>query len=283
MLRFHPAALDQFLRFRFGVGERLVGAHHDFRGAGDFAQEPQCPRVVDDGVEIEPAETFTGIGILPGIVREAVLQSPQHHRQRAAAMRDDEVNPGISQQVAGQQESRDRNRAVRNAPDGIHETVGLQAVVVGAERRMDDDRCLEGRGGLPERIEVRVIEHAADALGLGPDHRAVKPRFHGLREHLCGKLSGLHRHGGERHERVELRDTFHHVLVDEPAPVGALVSRQFVAEYVEPAGDELLFDPLLREAAAAPADIAHRDRHLALGFAVREGNAQRLRGASGRD
>ncbi len=124
-------------------------------------------------------------------------------------------------------------------------------------------------GDLPERREIGIVEHAAEPLGLGPDHRAVEAGIERFLQHRGGMLAALHRHGGERHQRRQRLHPSKQVLVVEAAPVGALVGGQFVAEAVEPAADHLAVDVLRGEPFAALGDVAQRRhdgaRHLRAG------------------
>ena len=76
----------------------------------------------------------------------------------------------------------------------------MHAVVAALEHRMDEDDRAELVGGLPERIERGIVEHAALALGLGADHRALEAGGMRLAQHFGGARAVLQRHGGERHE-----------------------------------------------------------------------------------
>ena len=79
-------------------------------------------------------------------------------------------------------------------------------------------------GRRPERIEGGVVEHAADALRLRPDHRAGEAGRMRLAQHFGGAGAVLQRHGGERHEaRLGLRGARDGLLIsrDQAAPSSA--------------------------------------------------------------
>ena len=145
----------------------------------------------------------------------------------------------------------DRYGRIGHTTHRADKTVSLEPVIARAECRMNEKRCLARGRHLPERLQIGVVEHAGSALGLGADHRAVESGFERLFENLGGMLAALHRHGGERHQRRQRLDALDEVLVVEAAPIGALLGRQFVAEAVEPAADQLMVDAVLAHPGAA--------------------------------
>ena len=176
--------------------------------------------------------------------------------------------------MAGIEQARDRDARVGDAADRADEAVGLQTFVRRTKCRMDEQRRLAPRRGLPERIEVRIVEHALGALRLGADHRAAEAGVERLLQHLGRVLAGLQRHGRKRHEKWMGFHTLEQVLVEEPAPVGAFVGRNVIAEHVEPAADDLLVDAAVGEPFAALVGVAHAGRHRPLGIVVGEGETK---------
>ena len=166
-------------------------------------------------------------------------------------MRQQQAHPGIARQVAGKQQPRHRDRRVGEAPDRVDQIVAVEPVVAADVMRVQEDRGVARRRHLPERVERRVVEIAADALRLGRDHRAAEPGVERLFQHLCRERAILQRHGGERGQLGQRRGVLRHVLVVEARPVGALGGRQVVAVDIGPAADELVVDPRRLQPVAA--------------------------------
>jgi hypothetical protein len=198
----------------------------------------------------------------------------EHHRQRRAAMGEHERRAGILDEVAGMHEPRHRGRSVGDATERVDEAVGAQAFVVAAVHGMDEQGRLAGMGHFPERGQVGIVEHAAEALGLGADHGAVEAGIECLLQHLGGMRAALHRHGRERHQRRQRLHAREQMLVVEAAPVGALVGGQFVAETVEPAAHHLAVDILLGHPGTALLDVAQQRHDRAGHLRAGEGKAQ---------
>ena len=170
-------------------------------------------------------------------------------------MRQQQLHAGKAGQMAGKQQPRHRDRRIGETADRVDEIIVGEALVAADVMRMQEQRGFAHRRDFPERIERGVVEIAADALWLGRDHRAVKPRVERLLKHPGRKLPVLQRHGGEREHRVQHRRILLHVLVVEARPIGALLARQIVAVDIGPAADELAVDPRLFEPVAALGQI----------------------------
>ena len=140
---------------------------------------------------------------------------------------------------------------------------------------MDEQRAAELVGRAPERIERGIVEHAADALRLRPDHRACKARRMRLAQHLRGARAVLQRHGGERDQARLCPRGGEQMLVREARPARAFLRRQFVAEHVEPAADHLALDLLLVHPFQPGGKIAQRFRHRARRLAAAEREPER--------
>jgi len=66
---------------------------------------------------------------------------------------------------------------------------------------------------LPERVEVGIVQIAAEPFWLGADHGAVKARAHRLVKNLRGELAVLHRHRAQRRQRWLRLHRIEHMLV----------------------------------------------------------------------
>ena len=210
---------------RLGSGspmpKRVVGAEHHLVGAGDIAKKTQCPRVEQDGVEIEPAKAVERVGDTrhgsPGC--GSVGRARRARRRRHARRRGDAGKPC---EMAREEQPRHRDRRIGQAADRVQEIVAGQPLVAADVMRMEEERRAARRGHLPERVELGIVEIAAHALGLGRDHRTLEAPVERLLEHPRSELAILQRHGGERASSGESGGVIRQVLVKEARPVGAL-------------------------------------------------------------
>src|SRR5471030_2054119 len=120
---------------------------------------------------------------------------------------------------------------------------------------MQEYRSLQLGGRLPERIERRIVEHASQPLRQRADHDAAETCLDRLAEHFRRHLAVLQWNGGEGGETFFLGERLAHAVVDETAPRETRVRRQFVAEAVEPAADQLMVDAVPVHPVAALAEI----------------------------
>ena len=128
------------------------------------------------------------------------LEPPDDERQAAGADRRKDLGVLVARDVPAHGEPRHRNDGVADPANAIRKTVIVDAALTGIERGVDMDHRAGVVGGLPERIEVRRVKHAADAPRQGRDHGAAKARGHRSLEHRGCGLAVLHRQRRERHE-----------------------------------------------------------------------------------
>src|SRR5690606_36709207 len=105
-----------------------------------------------------------------------------------------ELDVRIAVDMARTDDADDGDQHVRNTTDRILHCLELDPVITGVEHRMDGDDGAEVVGGLPERIEVRIVEHAALALWLGADHRPLELLAVGFAQDLRSAGPDLQRH-----------------------------------------------------------------------------------------
>jgi len=115
-------------------------------------------------------------------------------------VRDDELERGIALRNAGVEQPAQRERRLVRPGDGVGQPVVVDTRVVAAtgEHRMHEHRHLESRRLRPERLEIGIVEIAADAGDPGPDHRADVSLRDRARQLGGGEPAILQRHRRER-------------------------------------------------------------------------------------
>src|SRR5579883_976874 len=248
----------------FGIADRkrVVGAEHDAVGASDVAQKAQSLRLEHDAVEIEPGEPVRRVGefaLMDGMIAP---QPPERVGKGAAAMGQDQGETGKARQMTREQQSRHRDRRVAKPADGVQQIVAVEPLVGADILRVQKDHRLPRRSGLPERVERGIVEIAARSLRLGRQHRPLEALIERLLEHARRERPVLQWHRRQRRQRRERGCLPRQVLVEKTRPVGAFPGRQFIAEDVGPAADQLMVDARLLEPVAAlfAAAQARQDR-----------------------
>ena len=131
-------------------------------------------------------------------------EPPDHHRHRAAAVADPDVELGMTVEHAAEYQRRDGDRLLRAEAD---DDVEVEALEIGIARRsvdpggsgMDEQRHVELDQRLVERIERRAVQRLVE---LGADRRAPQPELaHRADELLARRGRVLHR---QRREPAEL-------------------------------------------------------------------------------
>ena len=154
---------------------------------------------MQDRVDIQVAECLDGIADA-GCDLVVALEPSEHEGEGGSAHRHDDAGIGVALHVAAADQPRDRHHGVGDAADRIGEPEIVDPPVARVVARMDVDHGAGFVRRCPERIEVGMVEHAADAARQGADHRARRAgRNRGL-EHRGGARAVLQRHGRERHE-----------------------------------------------------------------------------------
>ena len=185
------------------------------------------------------------------------LQPADHERQPAGGNRDEHLGVAVARDVPAHGEPRHRDDGVADAADAVGQAVIVHAALARIERRMDVDHRAGVVGGLPERIEIRGIEHAADAARQGRDHRAAEsppPSPPSARRRRSRRPASAMSPAARSAARPARRHSRR--LIDERAPGLAVGRRQVAAEPVGPAAVHLLVDALLVHPGETARDIA---------------------------
>ena len=154
--------------------------------------------------------------------------------------------------MAGIDQPRHRDQGVGDAADRIGHAVIVHAVVAALEHRMDEHHRRRARRP-PPRTDRATGSSSTPPTPFGwvPIIAPVKPAAMRLAQHFGRARAVLQRHGGERNEPRLALGGLRQMRVDQPRPGRALLGRQFVAEHVEPAADDLAFDASARPSISA--------------------------------
>jgi len=151
-------------------------------------------------IVIERRKARVGIAQFVAVERVVPPQPADHIRQRGAADADNHLGVAIAQGVARVDDPAHGDQRVGDTPDRIGHAVVMHPIVPALEHRMNEQCAAQFVGGPPERVERRIVEHAADAFRLRADHRADKAGRVRLAQHLGGCGAVLKRHGREWNE-----------------------------------------------------------------------------------
>ena len=161
------ARIDQLSRASLAERERIVAAEGDPIGAHQVHEVAQHPRIVHERVDVDPPQVFArrhvvGNGAQVGPRVEALDDSPDRRRKRAAAVR--EGDPQVRQPLehSAEDERADRERGFRRHPDEPGEPVARHPIPADHLPRVDED------GGVRASPPPRRSERAPGCRGSQP-------------------------------------------------------------------------------------------------------------------
>src|SRR5690349_3420293 len=183
--------------------ERIIAAEQDMMRADRGDQECQRRPGMQDGVVEQPAHRvlrrMREVDARLRTHREAVPEATGLVGQKAAAMGEADLQPGMALEHAAEHQARAGDRRLERKPDQVLEIKTAEPLARRTRMRMDEDEGAERGRRRPERLQRRVIEIAA--VDIGSDHRALQPQsLHGALELGCRELRRLQRDPAEPEE-----------------------------------------------------------------------------------
>ena len=173
------------------------------------------------------------------------FEAADHERQGGATHWRKNLGVFVFRDMARADQSRHRHRGIGDAAQPVGEAEIVHSCVASIEAWMNvDDRASLVRR-MPERIEVGVVQSAADAARQRADHRAGKSRSHRCLQHAGCARAVAKRHGRERHEMRLRLGRGKQTIIGEPAPRLGFGAGQLIAEHIDPTADDLAVDALL--------------------------------------
>src|SRR5689334_16664091 len=149
--------------------ERVIAAKQDMIGADRGDQECERRPGMQDGVVEQPADRvlrrMREVDARFRTHREAVPEASGLVGQKAAAMREADLQPGMALEHAAEHQARAGNRRLERKPDQVLEIIADEPLARGARMGMDEDEGAERGRRCPERLQRRVIEIAAVDIG----------------------------------------------------------------------------------------------------------------------
>ena len=182
---------------------------------------------------------------MPGVICAFRLSAADHERQGGGTHWRKDPGVFVLRDMTRADQSRHRHRGIGDAAQPVGEPEIVHPCVASIEAWVNvDDRASLIRS-LPERIEVGVVQSAADAARQRADHGAGKSCNHRRLQHAGCARAVAKRNGRERHEMRLRLGRGKQTIVGKPAPRLGFGAGQLIAEHIDPTADDLTVDALL--------------------------------------